>query len=105
MRDRCIYGGLGRLGVRICCRWLGENGFSNFLVDMGKRPLGKTIDRVDGNGHYVPDNCRWATPMQQRSNRVHVIDIIEWSPCTECPQKNNDHQQETWQEAENDPSP
>jgi hypothetical protein len=61
----------GRMGVRVCDRWLGS--FANFLADMGPRPSPQhSIDRwPDTNGHYAPDNCRWATPKQQvRGRRV-----------------------------------
>lgn len=43
--------------------------FSTFLADMGERPLGMTLDRIDNSKGYYKDNCRWATPEQQRANR------------------------------------
>jgi len=43
--------------------------FTNFLADMGPRPVGKTLDRRDNNGNYTKQNCRWATPTQQTKNR------------------------------------
>jgi hypothetical protein len=43
--------------------------FANFLADMGERPAGKTIDRIDGTKGYWPDNCRWATPWEQAQNK------------------------------------
>ena len=75
MQSRCTnpkmhnfmrYGGRG---ITVCDRWCGEQGFATFLADMGERPEGTTIDRVDVNGNYEPGNCRWATPKEQRANQ------------------------------------
>lgn len=52
--------------VKVCKRW---QRFENFLADMGERPEGKTIDRIDGARGYEPGNCRWATPKEQVANR------------------------------------
>ena len=52
---------------KICDRWL--NSFENFLEDMGIRPRGMTLDRIDTNGNYEPDNCRWSTATEQGQNR------------------------------------
>lgn len=59
----------GRQGITICERWLGARGFQHFLEDMGERPQGLTLDRINGKGNYEPDNCRWATRKEQAHNR------------------------------------
>ena len=53
----------------ICDRWKGEQGFENFYADMGDRPKGLTIERVDNNKGYSPDNCVWATYAEQNMNK------------------------------------
>lgn len=72
MKLRCLYPNhisyknYGGRGIKICDRWLN---FSNFLEDMGERPIGKTLDRMDNDGNYEPNNCKWSTKIEQQNNR------------------------------------
>ena len=59
----------GGSGIEVCERWTGKDGFINFLEDMGERPEGYTLDRIDPTKGYSPDNCRWTDKTTQSYNR------------------------------------
>lgn len=67
------YSRYGAKGIHVCERWLGRDGYGNFCADMGPRPKGYSIDRIDGSKGYSPENCRWATPKQQVLNQKNTI--------------------------------
>lgn len=100
MHTRCyndktaLYLRYGGRGICVCERW---HVFENFLSDMGPRPSGLSLDRIDNDGNYEPVNCRWATPVEQCRNRSdnvffehdgHRATLVEWSErtgfTTEC---------------------
>jgi len=71
MKRRCndpknaSYARYGGRGITYDPKW---EFYAGFVEDMGERPEGTTIDRIDSNDHYTKDNCRWATPMEQSNN-------------------------------------
>ena len=73
MRARCkyksspSYPNYGRRGITVCERW--ASSFENFLEDMGVRPEGTSIDRIDNDGSYTPENCKWSTRKEQNRNQ------------------------------------
>jgi hypothetical protein len=86
MKQRCLnpnatgYDLYGGRGIKICERWLK---FENFVADMGVRPDGRTLDRIDNNGNYEPGNCRWSTSHEQNRNRSK-LHMITWNGKTQC---------------------
>jgi hypothetical protein len=75
MKTRCnnpratSYSRYGGRGIRVCDRWI--NSYENFLADMGRCPIGYSLNRIDNNKGYSPENCCWDTYKNQARNRRH----------------------------------
>jgi hypothetical protein len=77
------YENYGGRGIRVCKRWREPGGYGmvNFVKDLGPRPRGLTLDRINPQGHYEPTNCRWATAKVQANNQARWI----WQHCAPPP--------------------
>lgn len=86
MRFRCnspkspIYRHYGGRGIRVCARW---SKFENFLKDMGERPTGLELDRINNDGDYKPSNCRWTTRKEQARN-TRFNHLLKFRGKTQC---------------------
>jgi len=86
IRNRCNYPSMqaykwyGAKGIKVCERW---KKFKNFLADMGERPDGAVIDRIDPDGDYSPENCRWVSRKASSRNRTNTR-WVEFNGETKC---------------------
>ena len=69
------YSYYGGRGITVCDEW--REDFRNFLRDMGEKPSGTSIDRINNDGPYAPGNCRWATPAEQNANKRQMLWTVE----------------------------
>ena len=98
MKDRCYqvthkeYKRYGAAGIKVCKRW--RDSFENFFADMGERPDGCSLERIDGEKNYTPKNCVWATKEQQANNRRNnrliefdgkTMTLAQWAKKTNIP--------------------
>lgn len=78
MRERCNdvtckdYKNYGGRGIQVCEDW---EKFENFYADMGKKPKGLSIDRINNDGNYEPGNCKWSTRIEQNNNKRNTITV------------------------------
>jgi len=86
MKQRCLnpkvkfYPHYGGRGIAVCPEWMV---FENFYADMGEMPVGLSLDRIDPNGNYCKENCRWATSKEQNNNKRELPFLdIEGVPTT-----------------------
>lgn len=87
MRQRCLnpdhasYRHYGGRGIAVCDRWNGPDGFATFLADMGHAPdRGMTLERMDNDAGYSPENCCWATRTRQNRNKRALGDVPKKVP-------------------------
>lgn len=95
--NESMYHRYGGRGILVCDEWLGADGFQAFAADMGEPSSREmTLDRIDGNGHYCKENCRWATRTEQNRNtarnRLVEVDgvsrcLSEWSEISKISEK------------------